>query len=171
MAATSRSSRRPPDREDGGAAVIHILIYYAVALATCSFAFRHGGMPERAVAVAFLLAAIGSSMLAFTARPAFRSVDGALLSVDLVLLAGLVAVALFANRFWPIWISALHLLAIAVHGVRAYDPSLVPWMYAAAISKIAYPMLALLVAGTERHRRRKSSYGIDPDWSIPSGPH
>lgn len=152
--------------------MIHILIYYALALATCWFAVRHGGVPERIVAIAFLLAASGSSALAFTARPAFRSVDGALLSVDLALLAGLIAVALFANRFWPIWISALHLLAIAVHGVRAYDPALVPWMYAAAISKIAYPMLALLVIGTERHRRRRSSHGIDPDWSIlPRSPH
>lgn len=149
--------------------MIHILIYYAIALATCWFAFRHGGVPERIVAIGFLLAASASSMLAFADRPAFRSVDGALLSIDLALLAGLVVVALFANRFWPIWVSALHLLAIAVHGVRAYDPSLVPWMYAAAISKIAYPMLALLVAGTERHRRRTSSHGIDPDWSPASG--
>ena len=149
--------------------MIHILIYYAAALASCWFAVRYGGVPERIVAVAFLLAAVGSSALAFAGRPAFRSVDGALLSVDLALLAGLVAVALFANRFWPIWISALHLLAIAVHGVRAYDPSLVPWMYAAAISKIAYPMLALLVAGTERHRRRRSRHGVDPDWSFVGG--
>ncbi|MEG3161844.1 hypothetical protein U1763_15155 [Sphingomonas sp. LB2R24] len=145
--------------------MIHVLVYYAIALATCWFAFRHGGFPERIVAAAFLLAAILSSLLAFTARPAFRSVDTALLSIDLALLAGLVAVALFANRFWPIWVSALHLLAIAVHGVRAYDPDLVPWMYAAAISKIAYPMLALLVVGTERHRRRRGSHGCDPDWS------
>ena len=143
----------------------HVLVYYAIALATCWFAFRHGGRPERLVAAAFLLAAIVSSVLAFSARPAFRSVDGALLSVDLALLAGLVAVAMFANRFWPIWISALHLLAITVHGVRAYDPTLVPWMYAAAISKIAYPMLAVLIVGTERHRRRRWSYGCDPDWS------
>ena len=145
--------------------MIHILVYYAVALATCWFAFRHGGLPERIVAAAFLLAAIASTIVAFSVRPAFRSVDGALLSVDVVLLGGLVAVAMFANRFWPIWISALHLLAIAVHGVRAYDPTLVPWMYAAAISKIAYPMLAVLIVGTERHRRRRSSQGCDPDWS------
>ncbi len=150
--------------------MIHILFYYAVALATCGFALRHGGLPERIVAIAFLLAAIVSSVIAFSMRDAFQSVDGALFAMDLVLLAGLVGIAACANRFWPIWISALHLLTIAVHGVKAYDPTLVPWMYAAAVSKIAYPMLALLLIGTERHRRRKACYGNDPDWSIAVGP-
>ncbi len=149
--------------------MIHILLYYAVALATCWFALRHGGRPERIVALAFLLAAVASSAMMFSARDAFRSVDALLFAMDLALLAGLVVIAACANRFWPIWISALHLLTIAVHGVKAYDPSLVPWMYAAAVSKIAYPMLALLVIGTERHRRRKACYGNDPDWSIAMG--
>lgn len=149
--------------------MIHILFYYAVAVATCWFAMRCGGLPERIVAIAFLLAAVASSALMFSVQQAFRSVDGALFAMDLVLLAGLVGIAAVANRFWPIWISALHLLTIAVHGVKVYDPSLVPWMYAAAVSKIAYPMLALLLIGTERHRRRKAYYGNDPDWSIALG--
>ena len=28
--------------------MIHVLVYYVIALATCWFAFRHGGRPEHA---------------------------------------------------------------------------------------------------------------------------
>ena len=50
-------------------------------------------------------------------------------------------------------------------GVKAIQPALVPWMYAGASGKIAYPMLVLLAVGAVRHRKRVLRFGSDPDWS------
>lgn len=144
----------------------HIVVFYVVQIAACWFALRCGGMPERLVAVALMAAAIATSVLSAMSARVYHTVETFLI-VDIALLILMMAIAAVANRFWPIWLSALHLVAIAVHGVKAYDPSLVPWIYAGAVTKMAYPIIALLVVGTERHRRRRASYGGDPDWSAP----
>ena len=82
-----------------------------------------------------------------------------------VLLAVLIAVALWANRFWPIWIASLQLFALLVHIAKAYQQDVLPIVYFAVISRIAYPMLAMLVIGTACHFQRMRRYGADPDWS------
>lgn len=143
----------------------HIVVFYVVQLAACWFALRSGGLPERLTSAALLAAAVGGSAATIWSPYRFQTVDPTLLALDLALLLVLMGVAAAANRFWPIWLSALHLITVTVHGVKAFQPDLVPWMYAAALGKMAYPMMALLAIGTERHRRRRSLYGSDPDWS------
>ena len=87
-------------------------------------------------------------------------------AIDLVTLVALAAIAARADRFWPLYVSALQLLTLGIHGVKAYQPALVHWMYGGASGKIAYPMLALLAVGVLRHRRRLTQHGSDPDWSL-----
>lgn len=142
----------------------HVVVFYIAQIGACWFAVRSGGLPERLVAFALLVAALATSVLSMMSPRIYHAVEPFMI-VDLALLVILMAIAAHANRFWPIWLGALHLLAIAVHGVKAYDPGLVPWMYAAAVNKLAYPMLALLIIGTERHRRRRIRHGDDPDWT------
>ena len=89
-----------------------------------------------------------------------------LLAIDIVTLLALVAIALTANRYWPLYVAALQLLTIAIHGVKAYDAQLPQWMYISANGKLAYPTLILLVAGVVRHRKRLGEWGRDPDWSF-----
>jgi hypothetical protein len=59
----------------------------------------------------------------------------------------------------------MHLIAIAVHFAKAYQPFLLPWIYAVAVGQLAYAMLALLLVGTIRHQHRRHAAGADPDWS------
>ncbi|MCU6454785.1 hypothetical protein LPN01_11925 [Sphingomonas sp. A2-49] len=146
--------------------MIHIALFNVVLALVCGYAVRVGGAPERWTAFLFVTAAVATYLAPFynALRP-FAQMEPMLLSVDLLMLLGLMGIAVRADRYWPLYVSALHLITIAIHGVKAFQPTLVPWMYAGASSKIAYPMLALLAIGAWRHRHRLARFGSDRDWS------
>lgn len=143
----------------------HVVLFNIVLAAACVYAFVAGGAPERWTAAVFALGAAATFALPFEHHASYHSVHVKLLAVDVLTLLGLVGIALRADRFWPLYVSALHLITIAIHGVKAFQPTLVPWMYAGASGKIAYPMLALLAIGALRHRHRLTRFGSDRDWS------
>ena len=140
----------------------HVLIFNFVLFSVSLFAFIAGGMPERATAVVFLTAATASFVVLRDHALAF---DVKLVWIDIATFASLVAIAVRANRFWPLYISALQLLTVGVHGAKLYDPQLADWMWIGASSKLAYPTLILLTIGIVRHRQRIDVFGSDRDWS------
>lgn len=148
-----------------GQAMTHVIFFNALLLACCGYAAWAGGAPERWTALVFVLGAVATSNLPFVQYRSYHSVFWLLLAVDGAMLVGLIGIALRANRYWPLYVTSLHLITIAIHGVKAFQPGLVPWMYAGASSKIAYPMLMMLAVGALRHRRRLASFGSDHDWS------
>lgn len=143
----------------------HVILFNLLLFAACGYAFWAGGAPERWTAAVFVFGATATAFLPFQQRLSYHAVFLPLLAVDAAMLLGLTGIALRANRFWPLYVSALHMLTLAIHGVKAFQPSLVPWMYAGASSKIAYPMLVLLAIGALRHRDRITRLGSDRDWS------
>lgn len=150
--------------------MIHVWLFNLFLLVVCAYAFWAGGAPERWTALLFVAGVIVTSLIPFRQQHSFHSVFWLLLAVDAAMLVGLVGIALHANRFWPLYVSALHLVTLAIHGVKALQPDLVPWMYAVANGKIAYPMLVLLAVGALRHRDRLARFGSDRDWSPPRNP-
>ena len=142
-----------------------IMLFYSVQLAASGYAAWRGGLPERAVGALLLVAAILSSAIPLTTWHEYVALNRGLLLIDATLLAILMLVAVRANRYWPMWLAALQLVAIGVHGVRAYDPHILPIVYARIVGEIAYPMLALLVIGTVRHHSRALRLGGERDWS------
>ena len=66
-----------------------------------------------------------------------------------------VALALRADRFWPIWVSALLGLGVLAHLGRLAGSGTMPWAYHVVMSIWSYPILALIAAGTWSHRRRR----------------
>ena len=148
-----------------------VILFNAFLIVACGYAFWAGGAPERWTAAVFVIAAAATFVAPFwdALRP-FRQVEPLLLLVDVLMLAALMWVALQANRYWPLYVTALHIITIAIHGVKALQPHLVPWMYAGASGKIAYPMLVLLAIGALRHRSRLARFGSDRDWSFPRKP-
>ena len=147
----------------------HILVFNTFLGIACCYALARGGAPERLTALMLLAAAAATYLVPFVPDRSWRALRVEILLVDLALMGGLVAVAVRAARFWPIWLASLHLLTLCVHALRAVDPRFVSWMYGGAIGKIAYPMLLILMVGTARHRARLRDRGTDPDWSGPTG--
>ncbi|WP_246848416.1 hypothetical protein [Sphingomonas beigongshangi] len=145
---------------------MHVLVFNCALGLVCLIAFLAGGAPERWTAIIFIIGAAATFVAPFyNAQRPYGGLEPMLLAIDVLMLGGLVAIALRADRYWPLYVSALHLIGIAVHGVKAIQPALVPWMYAGASGKIAYPMLVLLAVGAVRHRKRVLRFGSDPDWS------
>jgi len=89
---------------------------------------------------------------------------GALL-VDVTLLGILVGVALYSDRFWPLWLAAFQALGTGGHMVRGLDHGISPLAYAILLASWSYPMIALLVIGTMRHADRCRRKGYDRNWS------
>ena len=131
--------------------IVRTIVFYSAAAATVCFAVRRGGRPEQATAALLTVAAIATTLLP---GASVRSVVWSLFVVDLTLLVGLTAIALSADRFWPMYFSAVQLVTVGLHGVRAYDQTLLPAVYARLGGELAYPTLLILAIGTWRHHRR-----------------
>jgi hypothetical protein len=144
---------------------VRIILFYAVQAAACWYALRRGGAPERWTALFMMLAALASSALPAHPGERFRGVEWGQLGVDAVLTLVLFGLALRANRFWLLWAAALQILALAVHGVRAYDADILPIVYNRSIGKVAYPLILLLLVGTYRYQARAASGRRERDWS------
>ncbi|WP_218843554.1 MULTISPECIES: hypothetical protein [unclassified Sphingomonas] len=139
-----------------------------IAAVTIHAAWR-GGAPERCAAVAMLLAAIATSLTDLKAPLPFRTVQWQLVWIDAALFAVLFFIALTANRFWPLWIAAIQCLALGAHASRAFASDILPLAYWFILGKLAYPMLLLLVIGTERHHRRSRRGTGDPQATTDAG--
>jgi hypothetical protein len=140
-------------------------VFYSLLAASCLYALLRGGPPERIGAGIFAISALLSTA-AVSAHPIrYISIEVGVLAVDLAMLAALLALALRAERFWPLWVSALHIIGTAGHAVKAFDPEVLRLGYAFAMAFWSYPMLLLLVAGTWCHRKRLKRNGADISWS------
>lgn len=146
--------------------MVRIVLFELLQLAVSGYALLRGGLPERWVAAMLLIASWTTLVASAFPIGGFRTVELYRLSIDLALAVGLIAVALRANRFWPLWMAAFQLVTMGLHGVRAYDPGILPIVYSRLTGQIAYPMCIVLVLGTRHYRRRLRTDGVPPQpWS------
>ena len=143
--------------------------FFALLFVCCLYAFVAGGGPERIGAAAYGLSCVASHF-AFSAPLRFRHVETGVFLIDVLVFATFIFLALRANRFWPIWVSALLGLGVLAHLARWTGPTTVPWAYQVIMSIWSYPILALIALGTFNHRRRLARSGADPSWTAPPGP-
>jgi hypothetical protein len=145
---------------------MRVFIYLGLLIAICAYSLWRGGWPERLAAALFLFQTVailatrelmGGHGFAELIVPDFL--------VDCVVLIGFLAIAVMADRFWPIAMVGLHGTVVAAHLARSVDASITSVAYGAMMAVWSYPMLALLALATLRHRRRMRERGYDLDWS------
>lgn len=142
----------------------HIVIFFLCLALACGFALWKGGGAERAVALLLVAATVATFWVQISADALFQSIEADVLFIDAVLWLALGAIASTSTRFWPIWITGIHGLAIGVHASKAINPAILPAVYAQAVGKLGYPILLILVLGTWRHLRRRGGGMADPSW-------
>ena len=145
-------------------------VFTGLMLACCAYAFIGGGAPERIGAAIFLTGSVLTYVALETSPIDFRGVEVGVFIIDVVVFAAFVLLAVRANRYWPLWMSALLGLGVVGHLAMLLHPRVIPWAYAVVLSIWSYPILLLLVAGTFAHRRRLIRNGADPSWTRSSGP-
>lgn len=152
--------------------MIRIAFFYLLLLSACVYAVRRGGAPERLVAVGLLVGTAASWAMTIglkgTNADSFISFETGVFLVDAVLLLWLLAIAMFANRYWPLWLTALQAFPVAGHLAKAIAPEILPNVYQVTQAFTAYPGLILLIAATRLHVRRRAEKGHDPSWSASS---
>lgn len=148
------------------AAYLNIAVFYVVQSIVSAHALIRGGGPERTAGGSLFVAAVVSSAAQVILGMDFNELAWALFSVDVALLLVIMILVALADRFWPMWLGSLQILAVANHGVRAYDPAIMSYVYWMFAGKIAYPMLAVLFIGTQRHRQRLTSGCNEFGWTF-----
>jgi hypothetical protein len=134
-----------------------VLLYAAVLLAACGFAFVCGSRDERLGAASFLVASIASSSPAHN----YAHVELVILGVDLVLAALLLYLLFRSKAYWPIWATAFHLVTVVTHFCTWVQPDILPIAYATFGIAWAYPVLFSLMWGTSEqiHFKQRRARG------------
>ena len=141
-------------------------LYWAFFIPCSAYVFWKGGPPEK-IGISIALAASIASNLAVSATFGlrFRQVEIGVFWVDVATFTAFLALALYADRFWPLWVTGMHLVGVATHTAMLVSPAVVPWVYGWIQGFWAYPIILLIVVGAARHQRRLRLYGADNSWS------
>lgn len=149
--------------------MLPIELYYIILAVCCLYTAWQGGRPEKIGAAIFVTASILSTAALSGPSARFLSVEIGVFAVDIAMLFALFALALFAERLWPLWVTGLQLVGAAGHAVKIVDPEVIPRAYAFVMAFWSYPMLFLLVLGTWKHQQRLKRSGVDKSWSTSFG--
>lgn len=134
-------------------------------LACTLYALIAGGAPERIAVSVYGLAVVATHFAISGAATRWQGLEFGVFVVDTIAFAAFCLLSMRADRFWPIWASALIGVGVLGHFGRWYAPELTPWAYAVVLTIWSYPILVLFVFGTWAHRRRLARTGSDPAWT------
>jgi hypothetical protein len=143
--------------------------YFVGLLALCvAYALAGGGAPEKTGAAIYALSVVVTHILLMTHLGRWRGIEFGVFFVDIATFALFCVLAIRANRFWPIWVSALLGLGVLGHLARWAGPDVLWYAYAVVLTIWSYPILAILAIGTFNHRRRLARFETDRSWSSSS---
>jgi hypothetical protein len=140
----------------------NVYVYTALAFGCWAYALARGGGPEKAGATVIAV----SILLAWVTPPlTLRTIEFELVAVDILWMIAFLALALKADRFWPLWIAAFQVITLAGHVVRLIEPDIAGRTYVFMVVVWSYPMILLIIVGTWRHQQRLARFGFDRSWS------
>jgi hypothetical protein len=139
--------------------MLRLIIFNALLLGSCGYAWIRGRSDERTVAAVCVGASIVTLAVISSFNTLYSNLEVGVLMVDIATLAAFTFVALRSDRFWPLWVSGLQLTTSVAHFLKVIDPTLVPIAYSAAARMWSYPILIILAIGTWRGQRRTRREG------------
>lgn len=110
----------------------------------CGVALWIGGRMERGLAIATIIAWVGSAALEIDDH---RIPQWGIFAVDLVYLGVLGSLALFDRRIWLLFMAAFQLLIVLTHVAFALDRSLMQWGFFSAYYLWSYAELVAFAIG------------------------
>lgn len=137
--------------------MIHFYVQIVMMLLVVLFAWARGGNPERHVALilfGMLVASTGYAALVghwtkYYDIPWFR------VGLDIVGFLLILWVALYADRWWPLWVASGQLLSVIAHFLRLIDAQIPPLAYAVMEQWPFWMAIVITGLGTYLHARRK----------------
>lgn len=138
--------------------------FVALLALTTLYALWAGGGPERVGATVYAVSVAATHLILTAQSRRWLSFEEGVFIVDLVTFLAFIPIALRAERFWPLWVSAFLGLGVLGHLARFVGPDTFWWAYVVVLTIWSYPILALIALGTFLHRRRLARYGADRSW-------
>lgn len=129
--------------------------------------WRWGGAPERwlmALFMATMVVPFYVFELLNLGVPALGPFAWIYVIIDVFAGFAFVAVALRANRNYPLWIAGFQLVAIGTHGVKLMVDTVSPLAYLILAVGPSYCQLLLILAGFVRHLQRERRFGPYRAW-------
>jgi hypothetical protein len=130
--------------------MIRLIIFNLLLIGACGYALLRGKTDARIVGAVCIIA----NFATFAVVSSYASVETGVLIIDVLTLAAFTLVALWSDRFWPLWVSGLQLTTSMGHLFKAIQSDLLPIAYAAALRFWSYPILIILAIGVWRSERR-----------------
>ena len=134
--------------------MLHVIIFLLLLLVSFCYALWRGRKYERMAALVFMAATILSILGSSPLQVRYAGIETIDLVVDNAVLVALLAIALVADRFWPLWAAGLQLVDSMSHVMKAIDSDLLPKVYGAAERFWSYPILIILLVGAWRQHQR-----------------
>lgn len=134
--------------------MLNPLTYWIVIFLVAAYAFGRGRLDERLAVTICVLGSLATIWLSRSDSTYYSDIEAGILTVDVLALAGFIAVALRSARFWPLWVAGFQLTSVSSHFIKALHWSLIPQVYAAAERFWIYPIFLAIVVGTWRSHHR-----------------
>lgn len=153
-----------------GLSEVRLWLQIAAIVALVIAAWRYGSDPERILAGTLAGMMVGDSgyHALLEGRGFMPSPEIIHLGIDLTALAIATAVALVANRFYPLWFAAFQLIALMAHFANEMAPGVARLAYGIMYIGPSYFQIILLAGGIWFHRRRVRRYGPYRSWRTSS---
>ena len=134
-----------------------LLFFNAITLfGTTGYALRFGGIAERLCALILIVGSVVSAVIVISFHNRWHPASHYLFALDSCALIALIVIALFSDRFWPLYMAAFQVPVVATHIASMVDPKIVTQAYALAQGFWIYPMLIVLLVGTSGVRARRA---------------
>lgn len=135
---------------------IGFILQLLVLPTLCAFAWFRGGITERRVATAVMIA-VFATITAPLVGSNFHGPNWGVIVIDIVLLVVLVVIARQSTRYWPIWAAASQLDGCLAHLPAIMNPQLPKHLYGATQPFWIWPlMVSLLIGVLSAHRLRRA---------------
>lgn len=146
-------------------------LQFGLLLSTLVLSWWWGAGPERACAGVFAYMALTDKIYHWQFSHGLRiaGMDPGHSIIDITCGIAFYAIALRANRLYPLCLSSLQLVAVISHFAEEMSPSIADPIYAIMIALPSYLQLPTLLIGLLLHRRRTQSWGKYASWLDSSG--
>lgn len=128
-------------------------MYYFCLFLACSYAVKRGSKYEYIGAAIMIIGSVASTIASIYFETTWTGFDTATFYIDMLALLALIYLTVSSDRFWPMWATAFHLVAVSIHVATAVAPNLAPWALATGVAFWAYPMLFALAFGAHEYVR------------------
>lgn len=134
---------------------MRMLLFALLLLGCTAYALVRGGRPERIAALTMFAGCVLTLEVNSPLSVRYASVEIPIFIIDASMLLIFGALALFSDRYWTLWVSALQLLVVLAHVARLADPIMLRNGYGFVMAVWSYPQLLAIALGTRAHHRAR----------------